>query len=201
MNPKFFRATLTLLCLLAFGLTVSAQDKVGKPETLSLIPKMVISKIRIGEGDAFDVRGKVSFTFTAANSDDSLVGTMVYTVPEDARQKIASMTGKPVAQVPASVTVKDLLINFQKATACPVIHFEFSAMDIDITGVKSHFNRFVLDLNDDLKGLSDAQQGMVKIFCKFADQINAGRQRRGLIKRINDIINGEDPELSQPKDK
>lgn len=201
MNTKIFRATLTLLCLLAFGLTASAQDKVGKPETISLIPKMVISKIKVGEGDAFDVRGKVTFTFTAANSDDSLVGTMVYTVPDDARQKIASMTGKPLAQVPASVTTKDVVLLFQKATSCPVIHFEFSPMDLDIAGVKSHFNRFVLDLNDDLKGLNEAQQGMVKIFCKFAEQINVGRQRRGLIARINAIINGEDVELSQPKDK
>src|ERR1041385_4240771 len=125
MNTKIFRATLTLLGLLAFGLTASAQDKVGKPSAISLITKMVISKIKIAEGDAYDVRGKATFTFTAANSDDSLVGTLVYTVPDDARQKIAAMTGKPVAQVPASVTVKDLVIDFQKATACPVLHFEF----------------------------------------------------------------------------
>src|SRR5207244_702759 len=150
MNTRIFRAVLTLLCLLACGLTASAQDNACKP--ISLIPKMVISKIRIGEGDAYDVRGKASFTFTAANSDDTLVGTFVYTVPDDARQKIASITGKPLAQVPASVTVKDVVIEFQKATACPVLHFEFKPMDVDIVGVKSHFNRFVMDLNDDLKG-------------------------------------------------
>ena len=53
MNTRIFRAMLTLLCLLAFGLTASAQDKVGKPETISLITKMVISKIKVGEGEAF----------------------------------------------------------------------------------------------------------------------------------------------------
>jgi len=201
MNTRIFRATLTLFCLLAFGLTASAQDKIGKPETLSLIPKLVISKIKIAEGDAFDIRGKAAFTFTAANSDDTLVGTLIYAVPVEARQKIASMTGKPLAQVPTSVTIKDQVIEFQKTTSCPVMHFEFKPMDVDIAGVKAHFTRFVMDLNDDLKGLTEAQQGMVKIFCKFAEQINNGRQRRGLIARINAIINGEDQELSQPKDK
>ena len=62
------------------------------------------------------------------------------------------------------MTVKDVVIEFQKATACPVLHFEFKPMDVDIVGVKSHFNRFVMDLNDDLKGLNEAQQGLVKIY-------------------------------------
>jgi hypothetical protein len=109
------------------------------------------------------------------------------------------MTGKPLNTIPSSVTVKDLVISFQKATAAPTLHFEFAPMDIDIAGVKSHFNRFVLDLNDDAKGLNEPQAGLVKILCKWADQINAGRQRRGLIAHMTAILNGED-ELNQPKD-
>jgi hypothetical protein len=30
--------------------------------------------------------------------------------------------------------------------------------------------------------------------CKMAVQINVGRQRRGIIRRINEIINGIEPE-------
>ena len=200
MHTKTFRAMLTIFSLLVLGLTASAQDrKGGIPETLTLAPKLVISKIKISEGDAFDVRGKASFTFTGANSDDSLAGTMVYTVPDDARQKVAAMTGKALNTIPTSVTVKDVVINFQKTTSCPAIHFEFSPMDVDIAGVKTHFNRFVLDLNEEYKGLTEAQTGMVKLLCKWTEQINNGRARRGVIARVNAIINGDD-ELNKPKD-
>jgi hypothetical protein len=225
MNKKTFSAILTLLCLLVFSLTAiaqekgqvsarrdrrgglsnltasvqeKAQDKAPKPETISTGAKLVVTKLKIGEGDAFDVRGKATFTVTAANvSDDTVAGTIVYTIPVDARRKVAEISGKPLAQVPESVTVKDAIASFQKATSCPTVLLEFSPMDIDIAGVKSHFNRFVLEIKEDFKGLTSAQQEMVKLFCVWTNQIKLNRQRRGVIARVNGILNGEpDPNMN-----
>src|SRR5438309_8423027 len=123
MNTKTVNVMLTGLCLLALAITAVAQQqpKVVKPETISTAPKLVITKLKIGEADSYEVRGKATFTLTAANSDDSVAGTLIYTLPDDARQKVAQMTGKQLSEIPASITTKDVVANFQKATACPVV--------------------------------------------------------------------------------
>lgn len=187
MNTKTYRMLLTLACLLAISLTAFAQQKAKKPETISTVTKLVITKIKISEGDAYEVRGKATFTLTGANSDDSMAGTLLYTVPDDARQKVAQLTGKSLETIPSSVTVKDVIVNFQKATACPTVHLEFAPMDVDIAGAKTHFNRFVLDINE-------GTQELPLLFCVWTKQINNGRARRGVINRINQILNGEEPD-------
>lgn len=190
MNTKIFSTLLIGLCLLALSLTAAAQQKT-KAETITTPAKLVITKLKVGEADSYEVRGKATFTLTAANSDDSVAGTLVYTLPDDARQKVAQMTGKSLNDIPASITTKDVVANFQKATACPVVHLEFSPMDITVAGVKNHFNRFVLDINETISGGTKYQQELATLFCVWTKQINNGRARRGVISRVNAILNGE----------
>src|SRR5262249_39250297 len=68
-----------------------------KPFFSPTAPKPPVAKRKTGGGknDNNDVRGKIPFTITAANSDDTVAGTINYTIPDDARQKIAAITGKP----------------------------------------------------------------------------------------------------------
>lgn len=191
MNTRTSRTLLTALFLLALGMTAMAQQK-GKGIVIATPAKLVISKIKISEGDAFDIRGKAMLTITSANSDDTVTGTLTYTVPDDARQKISSLSGKPLNQVPATVTLKDVVARFQPATECPVVHLEISPTQADIAGVKANFSRFVLDINE-------SAQEKDKLFCVWAKQINKGMGRRGVIRRINVLINGEeeDPQNGQ----
>lgn len=186
MNTRTISAFLTALFLLALGTTALAQQKTSKV-TIATPAKLVISKIKVSEGDAYEVRGKAVLTLTSANSDDSVTGVLSYALPDDARQKIATMTGKPLTQIPASVSIKDVVGRFQPATACPVVHLEFSNTQVDIAGVKAVFSRFVLDINESTK-----EQDM--LFCAWAKQINRGMSRRGIIRRINVLINGEEEE-------
>jgi hypothetical protein len=113
-------------------------------------------------------------------------------VPDEARQKIASMTGKPIAQVPSTVTIKDITARFQPATACPVIHLEFSPTKVNIGGVDAVFGRFVLDINE-----STAEKD--QLFCIWARQINKGMSRRGVIRKVNDLINGVEEDAQAPQ--
>ncbi|HZS03920.1 MAG TPA: hypothetical protein VFD58_03720 [Blastocatellia bacterium] len=185
MNTRTFSTFLTALFLLALGTTALAQgaQKTGKI-TIATPSKMVISKIKVGEGDAYEVRGFAILTLTSANSDDTVTGDLTYSVPDDARQKIASMTGKPLAQVPSTVTLKDITGSFQPATACPVVHLEFSPTQVDIAGARAVFGRFVLDINENT-------QEKDMLFCMWTRQINTGRARRGIIHRLNEMINSE----------
>ncbi len=186
MKTNTLKVLFLSTCLVVLGVAAQAQVK-KKGETITTAPKLVVTKLKVSEGESFDVRGKAVFTLAAVNSDDSFTGTITYTLPEDAKAKIAQITGKPVAQIPATITQAEVNGNFQKLTECPVLHVDFSAMDLVVAGAKIHFNRFTVDI-------SDSGREITTLACKMAVQINVGRQRRGIIRRMNEIINGIEPE-------
>lgn len=186
MKSYTLKVFLLSFSLVVLGLAVQAQTK-KKGETMTTDPKLVVTKLKVGEGEAIEVRGKATYTLSAANSDDSLAGTITYTLPDEARNKIAQLKGIPVAKVPTSIKQNDVVAQFQKLTECPVIHLDFPAMDLMVEGVNLHFNRFVLDIKE-------GSHQLVQYICVIARQINLGRPRRGPIRRINEIINGEEPQ-------
>jgi hypothetical protein len=165
-----------------------------KPVVFTTAPKLTVAKLKISETEVYDVRGKITYTITAANSDDTVAGAINYTIPDEARQKIAALTGKPLSGVPSSVSRKDVVAGFQKATAPPIIHLEVSPMDVDVAGAKMHFNRIVLDINAREGGTVSkfSNEEMEALFTKWAQQILAGRARRGVIAAMNRRIAGED---------
>ena len=173
------------LCLFVIGISAQAQTKKPKPYTTAA--KLVVTKLKVGDGEAFDVRGKATFTLTAANNDDSLAGTIIYMLPDDARAKIAQITGKPLAQIPASISQTDVVGQFQKLTECPVVNIDFPAMDLMVHGAKIHFNRFVMSIKE-------GEHDIALYVCVIAKQINKGLPRRGPIRRVNEILNGEEPQ-------
>jgi len=193
MNTKLMRVACALVCLLGMAVIVNAQQAVPKPVAYTTAPKVVIAKLRNGEQDVHDVRGKVSFTITAANSDDTIVGTLTYAIPDADRQKIAAVSGKALNTVPATLTQKDVIATFQKATAPPVLHLEINTMDMDVAGLKMRFNRIILDVNarDGGNITSYSNEEMEALVTVWARQILNGRSRRGVIARMNKVINGE----------
>ena len=192
MNTTVSRILLTMTFLLGLGIMAAAQTP--KPVAYSTAAKLTIGKLKVSDSEMYDVRGKVTFTVTAANSDDTVAGTLAYTLPDDARQKIAGMTGKPINSIPSSVTRKDVVAGFQKATQPPILHLEISAMDLDVAGAKITFNRIQLDINAREGGniTKFTNEEMEALFTAWARQIGAGRARRGIIAAMNKRINGED---------
>ncbi len=184
MKTVTLKVFMLSLCLFVVGVSIQAQAK-KKGATYTTAVKLVVTKLKVSDGESFDVRGKATFTLTAANNDDSLAGTITYALPDDARAKIAQVTGKPLAQIPQSITQTDVVGQFQKLTACPVINIDFPAMDVMVQGAKIHFNRFVISMKEG--------EHEVSIYvCTIAKQINNGLPRRGPIRRINEVLNGEE---------
>jgi hypothetical protein len=193
MNIKLLRIPFVLVCLLALSVLASAQQNAAKPVAYTLGPKLAISKLKQGEADVYDVRGRVSFTVTAANSDDTVTGTITYLIPDDARQKIAELSGKALAQVPASITRKEVIMQFQKGTEPPIIHLELAPIELEVVGLKSRLNRVVFDITARQSENSKyTKEEMETLFTVWARQILAGRSRRGPIARMNKVINGEE---------
>lgn len=194
MRSKLSRAILTLAGLLGAGLVAQAQTPqvIPKPTVYTTAPKMVIVKLKNGDQDVYDVRGKLTFTIVGANTDDTIAGTVTYTLPDDARQKIAAQVGKPLNTVPSTITRKDVIATFQKATAPPLIHLELSPMEVDAAGAKLRFNRVALDVTAREGNVSQyTSEEIEALFTVWAKQILNGRSRRGVIARMNRAINGE----------
>src|SRR5262249_59019172 len=146
-----------------------------------------------GENDPTDVPGRVTFTTPAANSDDPLAGTINYTIPDDARQRIAAIPGKPLNSVPSSITHKDAVAGFQKLTAPPIIHLEINPLDVDVASAKMHFNRITLDVNGrESTDQKYSNEEMETLLTVWSPPIANGRPRRAIIARINKLIAGEE---------
>jgi hypothetical protein len=191
---NFFALALICLALPVLSGAALAQEQVTpKPVAYTTAPKLVIAKVRSGEEDVYDVRGKVTFTVTAANSDDTIAGTLNYTIPDDARQKISQLTGRPLNTIKSTLTQQGVIANFQKGTGAPLINLEISSFDADVSGAKLRFNRIVVDIPG-RQGGNLAKYSLEEVevlFTVWTRQINTGRQARGVIGRLNRVINGE----------
>jgi hypothetical protein len=147
-------------------------------------PKTSVARFKLGESEACEVRGKVTFTLTAANYDDTVVGTLVFTIPEGARIKIAKASGEPLTSIPARVARKDVAAGFRKGTSCPEVSLEIGATELDVAGAKLSFDRVVVNV---VESIEEVPQH----FCVWSRQINANRSRRGVIASLNRLITVE----------
>jgi hypothetical protein len=144
-------------------------------------PKTSIAKFKLGESEVSEVRAIVTFTLKAANYDDTVVGTLVFTIPEEARKKIAEASGEPLTSIPASVARKDVAAGFRKGTSCPEVSLEIGATELDVAGAKLSFDRVVVNVVETLEEVPQH-------FCVWTRQINANRSRRGVIASLNRLI-------------
>ena len=144
-------------------------------------PKTSVAKFKLGESEAREIRGKVTFTLTAANYDDTVVGTLVFTIPEEARKKMAEASGEPLTSIPAIVAQKDVAAGFRKGTSCPVVSLEIGATEMNVAGAKLSFDRVVVNV-------IETHEEVPQHFCFWTRQINANRQRRGVIASLNRLI-------------
>jgi hypothetical protein len=162
-----------------------------KPTVYTTAPKTVIAQLKNGGQDASDIAGNITFTVTAANSDDSVTGTLNYTIPNEARQKIAAYSGQALGTVPLVITRQKVIASFEQATAPPVLHLLIGTMEMDVMGVKVHFPRITVDINaraapETLRSSDEVEA----LFTLWARQIHDGRPRRGIIYHLNRLIAG-----------
>jgi hypothetical protein len=172
-----------VLCLLAVSLSSSGQEL--KPVVFTTAPKTATARITTDEKDLnLKILGKVSLTITSANDDDTVTGTLVFTVGEDGRQKIAELRGSDLKSTPASYFRKNVTAHFRKETACPAVSLEISKIEFDLGGATACLDRISPVINESPEQIS-------LLFCSWARQINTDRHRLGIIAAINRLLTGD----------
>jgi hypothetical protein len=201
MNRTLSNAISVLGCLLAAGAAAFAQSTARLSASLdggaqtansrqaaqvvyTTPPRTSIARLKSGGSEDHEVRALVTFTLTAANYDDTVVGTLVFTIPEEERKKIAEVSGEPLSSIPATVTRKDVVAGFQKGTSCPAVSIDMGAMELDLAGAKLGFERVVV-------AFIETPEQVPQHFCVWTRQINANRSRRGVIASLNRLITVE----------
>jgi hypothetical protein len=165
--------------------TKSAIPRQARPLIYSTPPKSFVAKLKQDASQTQEIHGKVTFTLTAANYDDTVAGVLVYLFPEEARKKIAQVSGKPLESIPTSLVKKDVVAGFQSGAACPRVGIEIGATSFDVAGANLDTSRIVVDV-------IETQDEVPQLFCAWTRQINAKRQRRGIIASLNRAITGEE---------
>lgn len=176
-------ASVASLCLAASSLTawvVLARTR-NNPVVFTTTPKPVKTRLQLSSGLNFEVRGHASLTVNMANADDTLTGTFVYALPDDARAKIAQAVNKTLKDVPANVVIDKVSASFRHGTACPLVQLNVPVKEAESVGGKLQFDRVLLDIQE-----TPAQ--INQLFCSWTRQINAKRQRQGIIAAINRLI-------------
>ncbi|MFN0108170.1 MAG: hypothetical protein ACKVZH_04885 [Blastocatellia bacterium] len=185
---NFASKLLLLACL--FGWSAAATQAPTKGQTKPLVvfttaPKLIAAKLKLADGSTSTVRGRATLTVVKANEDDSLTGTLVYLMPNEARLAIAKSSNRQLADVPANVTQKELTVNFQRGTACPVVKLQFSAKEAEVGNATLQFDKAVLEVQE-------TQAPINQLFCSWTRQLNVKRQRLGIIAAINRLITVEE---------
>jgi len=182
---SYFQTFTIVLCLLTLRLNSNGQEL--KPVVLTTPPRAITASISTDEKDKnLKVHGKASFTITSANADDTVTGTLVFTISEDARQKIAELTGSDLKSTPTSYSRKNIIAHFRKGTACPVVSLEISKIELDLGGATAFLDHISPVINE-------SPEQIALLFCSWARQINTDRHRLGIIAAINRLLSG-DPE-------
>lgn len=183
MNWKFASAVFAFACFVTGGWLASnvAARAQTKPVVFTTTPKPVIARLQSKDGSNVGIQGRASLTVRAANDNDTLTGTLVYALPDDARLKIAQAAGKSLNDITSAIAVKDVSASFRRGTACPLVRLEVSVKEAETGGVKLHFDRVALEIQE-------TPEQMNQLFCTWTRQINAKRQRLGVIAAINRLI-------------
>jgi hypothetical protein len=178
MSKRFSSVFLVSLLLLNLG-------NIGQnsnPVVFTTQPKPAIAKLISAEKTTLE--GRANLTVTKANDDDTITGIFVFTISDDARQKLAELSNSDLEEIPAKFSREDVIARFQKGTSCPTLHLEIASVEMEAAGTTMQFDRIVLDI-------VETQQQMSQLFCAWSRQINARRHRRGIIAAINRLIRPE----------
>lgn len=165
MNTKPQLILISLICFLL--ISASAQEKPKKCYPATTNSKTLIGTIQLNERETIEIIGKATYTVTDLYSDLSVVGTLVLTLSDVERQKIARAMNRVLNEIPPVISQQKVLGQFHKLTECPVLQFDFSAMELEIAGEKMQLKRFTLNLQE---GSGRA----MPYFCTIARQLKNG---------------------------
>jgi hypothetical protein len=153
-------------------------------EHLTAKSEKMKSVIKVGGKEVGELYGTMSFRVAFAQSDDTLKGALIYSLSEEARQKMAGIVGKDLSEIPSTVVIRpDAVAEFDLKSLCPKIILKFKNTISEMMNVELHFSRFKLTL-------IESSQESSQLMCSYIKDLSRDRSHpaRRYFPRINILI-------------
>jgi len=187
MRGAFISLALSIVAIsLLPRLSVPAQPK--PPVVYTTPAKRAEAAFRLETADSspgeMKIDGRVSYTLTAASDDDSLRGTFTILLSGPGRQTLADASNLKLAEIPESYSRPDTIAKFANGTSCPSIELNFP--EFQIKAGKGN-----LVMSGKLLEIRESADRLIQQLCFWTRQINVKRERIGIIRSINRMIEGD----------
>lgn len=130
------------------------------------------------------IEGRVTYTLTAANDDDSLRGTFTILLSPEVRQTVADASKVKPTEIAASYSSPGVIAKFAKGTSCPAIELDFPEFEIKA-------GKGSLVMSGKLLEIRESADRLIQQLCFWTRQINVKKERIGIIRSINRMIEGD----------
>jgi hypothetical protein len=174
-----------LLCALFSQTPLTTPNQTRKPLIYKTPAQPITAYLKRPNQPDVALRGQAALTVTAAHLDDTLTGTFVFALSEEARKQLAELINRPLSAIPKLLAKREIKAVFQQETACPWLRLELNLERLEILDQQLHFKPVVLEV-------PEKRDYLGQLFCHWARQINVNRQRRGIIAAINRALHGEE---------
>lgn len=171
------------------------QEQKRESQTISTEPKEIVAELKIGQRILEDVRGKVVFTPTEGNADDTLTGILIFKMSEAERKRIANQMKIALAEVPESLNKAGVIAGFERSAQCPELNFEFFVRhkNFDISRAEVSFGEGKLQFQPFILSFKESEGELSQMLCLWAKQIQVGRGPRGIWRAFTKVLKGKDP--------
>lgn len=189
MKSRLCRNLFSLIFIVCFFFQAlaSAQDEKVKQEDVVVQQSVASATATLKNGERHELIGKLTFTLTILNSDDSIEGTLAFTLAEESRRVLAEKLGMKASDIPLTIEKKSALAFPEKNTLCPNLMIELLPAEIQMESFQFQMERTTLKL--DLEKNSEA---LSNYFCGWVRAIKAGRGHPyRLARRVNSILTGK----------
>jgi len=184
-RKQSFYSLLPVAAVALIALQVTEAQQPRSPVVYTTPARSVeFSFITTASGISVPLETQASYTITSVGDDDSLSGTFTITLPNRVRQKIADAAQSKIEQIAETYSRKNVQAKPEKGTACPSISLELSDFDIDVTGGRLVMSGIELRI-------TESGDRLIQLFCFWTRQINANRERGGIVRSINRMIEGD----------
>jgi hypothetical protein len=182
--------TVYFVCSLFHGGLLPGEIRDQKPEQLLSTPVDFTGSYITDKKDAKPVSGKAVFSVDEFLADFSIIGTLTLSLSEQTRKDIASLTSKPVSDIPVSLEVKDTITFLSKKSMCPPISLSPKLHDISFFDGEFHLAPFIISI--DLGNNSRELSILVCTWERLAKREDGHTYRVG--NKINKLLKGRKDE-------
>jgi hypothetical protein len=157
-----------------------------QPVVFSTPPQTMRLNIRSSSGAPRKLDALVTYTLTSAVADDTLSGrlTISFVSISKKNKPPVPLPAEALQGLPQTVTKENVSAAFAKKTACPSLKLVIGPVELDGSPVSIEgLVIMVPEKRDD---------ELSQLLCFWTTQINSNRARKGIIAKINRLLQGED---------